>query len=253
VLGNQSQIHVDDGGEGSPPVVFVHSLAGTTAQWAGQLDHLRTGRRALAIDLRGHGQSALPPDGDYSIPAMAGDIQAAIDRSGITKFILVGHSLGGSVAVAYAGSHPENIAGLLLADPTGDSTRMPAGEAREFLAALESDAYSGVVEGHWNRILAGGVVTTRTAVMKDLRSTPNATVVGAFKGLFEFNPLPALGSYPGPKLTVITHLNETPISLQNLVPGLPYRTVAGTSHWLQMDKPDEFNEILDAFIDALDG
>ena len=126
-----SNIFVDDGGAGSVPVVFIHSLAGNTQQWSAQLNHIRTTRRAIALDLRGHGQSLPPANGDYAIDSMAQDIQMAIDQLGVERFILVGHSMGGSVAGAYAGAYPERVAGLLLVDPSGDSTQMPVEEVQQ--------------------------------------------------------------------------------------------------------------------------
>ncbi|MHA1964047.1 MAG: alpha/beta fold hydrolase, partial [Candidatus Thorarchaeota archaeon] len=125
-----SNIYIDDGGDGSLPVVFVHSLAGNTQQWSAQLRHIRTTRRGIALDLRGHGQSSSPENDDYAIDSMAQDIQMVIDQLGIQRFILVGHSLGGSVAVAYAGAYPQRVAGLLLVDPSGDSTQMPVEEVQ---------------------------------------------------------------------------------------------------------------------------
>src|SRR5829696_1882628 len=65
---------------GATPVLFLHSLAGNGGQWALQLDHLRRHRRAVALDLRGHGESDPAEDGDYSIAAMAGDVAAAADQ-----------------------------------------------------------------------------------------------------------------------------------------------------------------------------
>jgi pimeloyl-ACP methyl ester carboxylesterase len=246
-----SNIFVDDGGAGAVPVVFVHSLAGNTRQWSAQLDHLRTTRRALALDLRGHGQSLAPANGDYAIDSMAQDIQMVIDPLGIRRFILVGHSMGGSVAGAYAGAYPERVAGLLLVDPSGDSTQMPAEEVQQYLGALESEAYSSVVEGYWSQLLTGSADTTMTQVMQDLRDTSKATVVGVFKELFKYNPVPALGRYAGPTLSVITSFNETPISIHNLVSGLPHKVITGTGHWLQLDKPEEFNRIMDDFLTSI--
>jgi len=82
-------LFIDDRGDGGTPVLFVHSAAGSTELWAAQLDHLRaSGRRAIAIDLRGHGRSRPPADGDYSIEGMAGDIEAAADHLGLTRFVL---------------------------------------------------------------------------------------------------------------------------------------------------------------------
>ena len=247
-----SNIYIDDGGDGSVPVVFIHSLAGNTQQWSAQLSHVRTTRRAVALDLRGHGQSLSPENGDYAIESMAQDIQTVVDQLGIEKFILVGHSMGGSVAGAYAGAYPQRVAGLLLVDPSGDSTQMPVEEVQQYLGALESEAYSNVVEGYWSQILTGSAETTEAKVMQDLRDTSKATVVGVFKELFKYNPVPALERYDGPKLLVITSLNETPFSVHNLVPDLPHKMITRTGHWLQLDKPEEFNRIMDDFLTSVD-
>jgi pimeloyl-ACP methyl ester carboxylesterase len=67
VAGPAGSLHVDEGGTGGLPVVFVHSFSGSTVHWSEQLAHLRSERRAVALDLRGHGQSD-PPEGDDSPP-----------------------------------------------------------------------------------------------------------------------------------------------------------------------------------------
>jgi pimeloyl-ACP methyl ester carboxylesterase len=247
-----SNIYIDDGGDGSLPVVFVHSLAGNTQQWSAQLRHIRTTRRGIALDLRGHGQSSSPENDDYAIDSMAQDIQMAMDQLGIQRFILIGHSMGGSVAVAYAGAYPQRVAGLLLVDPSGDSTQMPDEVVQQYLGALESEAYSSFVEGYWGQLLTGSTETTRAKVMQDLRDTPKTTVVGVFKELFKYNPVPALERYDGPKLSVITSTNETPFSVHNLVPNLPHKMITGTGHWLQLDKPEEYNQIMDEFLSSVD-
>ncbi len=118
-------INVEDTGSGGVPVVFVHSLAGNAGHWLRQLEHLHGERRAVALDLRGHGQSDPPRDGDYSIESMAGDIDVVVNALGLQRIVLVGHSMGGSVSIAYAGLHPEKVAGLLLADPSGDARKVP--------------------------------------------------------------------------------------------------------------------------------
>jgi len=244
------KLFADDGGKGDPPVVFLHSLAGNTAQWTVQLRHLRRTRRGVALDLRGHGQSPAAPDGDYAMETLAQDVHATVAALGIEQFVLVGHSMGGSVAVAYAGAYPEQVAGLLLVDPSGDSTQVPAAEAQGFLGALQTEAYTAVIEDYWQHILTGAAEATHNKVMHDLRETDRATVVGALHALFNFDPTPALRKYDGPQLSVITPLNEVPFALHNLVPDLPHLLVEGTSHWLHMDKPEQFNEIVDDFIAA---
>lgn len=240
-----------DEGIGSLPVIFVHSLAGNTQQWSAQFNHIQETRRAIALDLRGHGQSAKPANGVYAIEAMAQDIQTVVDQLGIERFVLVGHSMGASVAGAYAGAHPEQVAGLLLADPSGDSTQMPVEEVHQYLGALESEAYTNVIEGYWKQILSGATETTERKVLQDLHSTSKETVVGVFRELFKYNPVPALESFKKPKLSVITSQNENPIALHNLVSDLPHQKITGTGHWLQLDKPEEFNWIMDDFLASI--
>ena len=245
-------IFFDDGGVGSTPVVFVHSLAGNTQQWSAQLNHIRATRRAVALDLRGHGESSLPANGNYAISALAQDVHTVVNQLDITKFILVGHSMGGSVAVAYAGAYPQQVAGLLLVDPSGDSTQMPVEEVEQYIGTMMSDAYASFIEGYWHHILMGATDTTRAKVVQDLRNTPKETVVGISKSLFNFNPIPTLNQYRGPKLSVITPLNDTPFGLHKLVSDLPHIMIdTGTGHWLHMDKPAAFNQILDDFLASI--
>jgi pimeloyl-ACP methyl ester carboxylesterase len=241
-------LHVDDGGAGGVPVLFVHALAGNTRHWAAQFAHLRPGRRAVALDVRGHGRSHPPTDGDYAIPSLAADVWAVADALDLERAVLVGHSMGGAVAIACAAARPERAAGLLLVDPNGDQRRLPAAMLAEFQAALESPAYAETIRTHWHRITAGGNPDVRATVVRDLEGTPRATVVEIFRGLSAFDPLSALACYKGPRLSVITALNETPIGLHRLVTDLPHRLVPGTGHWIQMDRPDVFNPLLDEFL-----
>src|SRR5262245_58787176 len=114
IMGPAGRLHVDDGGEGGVPVVFIHSFAGSAAHWAEQLDHLRTKRRAVAFDLRGHGQSDARASEDVTIEDLAGDVGTVLDELGLERVGLVGHSIGGLAAVAYAAEHPERVSGMLL-------------------------------------------------------------------------------------------------------------------------------------------
>lgn len=248
IRGPAGALHVEDGSAGGVPVVFVHSLAGNTTQWAAQLAHLRATRRAMALDLRGHGRSDPPSDGDYAIASLAADVTAAADALGLERFVLVGHSMGGTVAIACAAAHADRVAGLLLVDPNGDQRRLPAELLSGFLAALDSPAYRETVRGHWIRITEGGNRAVRAAVLADLERTPQRTFVEIFKALSAYDPVAALARYRGPKLSLVTALNQVPIALHRLAPDLPHQLVPGTGHWIHMDNPAEFNRLLDDFL-----
>jgi pimeloyl-ACP methyl ester carboxylesterase len=247
VAGPGGKIAVDDGGSGDA-VVLVHSLAGNTGHWAAQLEHLRSGRRAVALDLRGHGRSEAPANAEYSIEAQAGDVGAVADALALERFALVGHSMGAGVALAYAGAHPGRVTHLLLADPIGDGTRTPEAEVRPFLDAVESPAYVDTIEGYWSGI-AGSDGAVLERLLRDLRETPRETMVRGLHAVMGFDPKPALATYRGPTLAVITPANDFAYSMHRLGPGLPHRVITGTGHWLQIERPEEFNRILGRFLE----
>lgn len=247
VAGPAGALAVDDGGAGAPPVLFVHSLAGTGAHWAAQLEHLRPTRRAVAFDVRGHGGSEPAPDGDYAIGSLAGDVGAVADGLGLDRFVLVGHSMGGGVALSYAGLHPERVDRLLLLDAIGDGSALPAAEVEPFLAALESPGYREAIEGYWGTI-SGENRAVRERLLADLRATPREVVVGVLRSVARFDPKPALAAYRGPALAVVTPANDYPFSLHRLGTGLPHRVIEGTGHWIQLERPEEISRILDRFL-----
>ncbi len=116
------QLHYTQSGQG-PDVVLIHGLFGS-------LDNLNVIKNALAesfrvtnIDVRNHGLS--PHSDEMSYPAMADDVYNLCQRLGITRPHLVGHSMGGKIAMQYALSHPDAIAKLVVLDiaPVGYHSR----------------------------------------------------------------------------------------------------------------------------------
>lgn len=251
IAGPTGAIAVDDGGRGSLPVVLVHSLAGNSTHWSKQLEHLRRTRRAVALDLRGHGRSERPRNGDYTIASMAGDVAAVADTLGLDQFVLVGHSMGGGVALTYAGAHPDRVAGLVLVDPIGDGKQILPAEAKAYLAGFESN-YDSTSQGYWTSI-AGPDSAIRKRLLADLEATPREAVVQVLRDVMQFDPHLALARYQGPALSIVTPQNDMPMSLHRLGKGLPHRIVTGTGHWIQLDKPDEVNRLLDEFLKTVSG
>ncbi|HXE48980.1 MAG TPA: alpha/beta hydrolase [Ramlibacter sp.] len=238
------QLYVSDGGAGGLPVLLVHSYAGSSAHWKAQLAHLRRRRRALAMDLRGHGQSDAPASGDYSVPALAEDIAAVAEALELRRFVLVGHSMGGAAAAAYAGKYPGKLAGLVLAGTPG---KTPGEQAQKTMGALRAD-YDKVMAGYWNSLLEGAERPVRELLetgMRTMGREPSLAMIGA---IFDYDPLPALHSYPGPKLIIDTSHGDSPAALHRQMPDVSRKVIAGTSHWPQLDKPQEFNRLLDEFL-----
>jgi pimeloyl-ACP methyl ester carboxylesterase len=92
--------------------VLLHGLGGSTAWWDPVLPALRD-RHVVRVDLLGHGGSAKPADG-YGIPEQARRVAAVLDRLGVRRATVVGHSTGGAVATARAEQRRELVAGIAL-------------------------------------------------------------------------------------------------------------------------------------------
>jgi pimeloyl-ACP methyl ester carboxylesterase len=159
--------------------------------------------------------------------------------------------MGGGVALAYAGTHPERVAGLLLVDPIGDGKQIPPAAAKSFLDGIESN-YDSMIQGYWTSI-AGQDRAIRERLLGDLRATPRETVVPVLRSVMHFDPDPYLKQYRGPVLAVVTPSNDQAFSLHRLGKGFPHRVVTGTGHWIQLDKPDAFNRLLDEFLETVSG
>jgi pimeloyl-ACP methyl ester carboxylesterase len=98
-----------------PAVVCIHGLTANHTCWASVADVLSPAHRLIAYDLRGRGESDKPDTG-YSLAQHGEDLRGLLDHLGLRKAILVGHSLGASIAVRFAAVHPERVAKLVLVD-----------------------------------------------------------------------------------------------------------------------------------------
>jgi pimeloyl-ACP methyl ester carboxylesterase len=244
VTGSEGRLHVDDGGQGGVPVVFVHAFAGSSEHWSAQVAHLRPTRRAVALDLRGHGHSDPPRSGSYAVTALADDIAAVTDGLGLKRFVLVGHSMGGSSAIAYAGAHPDRVASLVLVGTPGQSSPE---QASRVMTSMQTD-YEKVSDGYWKTLLTGAQPAVEARIRGEMARLPRDAALSIIGAVFAYDPLPALRAYRGPKLLVDTPHGEGPQSLHTQAPEIPRKVITDTSHWPHMDKPDEFNHILDEFL-----
>jgi pimeloyl-ACP methyl ester carboxylesterase len=108
--------YLDWGTRGRPPIVFLHGGGLNAHTWDLLCLSLRRERHCLALDQRGHGESEWSPEMDYATESHVGDLEAFVDHLGLDRFVLVGMSLGGANALAWAGRHGQRLAGLVLVD-----------------------------------------------------------------------------------------------------------------------------------------
>lgn len=114
--------YLDWGGAGSRALLFLHGGGLTAHTWDAVCGALREDHRCVALDLRGHGDSEWSADGAYALDDHAADVAATLEHLGLGRFVLVGMSLGGANALAWAAQHSRRLAGLVLVD-VGPETR----------------------------------------------------------------------------------------------------------------------------------
>jgi pimeloyl-ACP methyl ester carboxylesterase len=114
-LHGQRVAFLESGAEsGGPVVVLLHGLAGSSATWLSTMARLGRQAHVIAPDLLGHGHSAKPSDGDYSLAAYAAGLRDLLVAVGLDRASVVGHSFGGGVAMQFAYQFPELTERLVL-------------------------------------------------------------------------------------------------------------------------------------------
>ncbi|MBA4180977.1 MAG: hypothetical protein C0506_10355 [Anaerolinea sp.] len=130
----------DYGDPEAPAVVLLHGYTSDLRMWRGCLDALTRDYRVLAPDLRGHGRSSSPEDGDsYTMETYAEDLRCFLDSLEVEICALVGCSFGGMVALQFAVTWPGRLAGLVLSDTS---------------AAYQNEAYDEAYRERERRIAA---------------------------------------------------------------------------------------------------
>jgi len=146
-----------------PTVLLVHGGPGgyDHSYLAAHFAPLTAQAQIVYLDLRGHGRSARPPVADWTFEACADDLAAFCDTVGIADPVVLGHSLGGCIALLYAARHPDQPAGLVLQSTMArfDLDRLVAGFARVAgpdVAALARRDYGGdpITDEEWSRVFA---------------------------------------------------------------------------------------------------
>jgi pimeloyl-ACP methyl ester carboxylesterase len=118
--------YVDWGNPNAPPLLLIHGGRDHCRNWDWVARELRRNFHVIAPDLRGHGDSAFSPSGDYSMNAFLYDIAQLIHQQALAPLRIVAHSMGGSIALRYAGVFPENVTKLVAIEGLGRSPKMEA-------------------------------------------------------------------------------------------------------------------------------
>jgi pimeloyl-ACP methyl ester carboxylesterase len=123
--------YVDWGNPGAPPLLLVHGGRDHCRNWDWVAQALRQDWHVIAPDLRGHGDSQWSPDGNYAMAGYIYDLAQLIHQQALAPVTIVAHSLGGNIALRYAGIYPGNVRKLVAIEGLGPSPRMQAERGRK--------------------------------------------------------------------------------------------------------------------------
>ncbi|MFN8511327.1 MAG: alpha/beta hydrolase [Thermomicrobiales bacterium] len=241
-----------EAGRGGPPIVFIHGLACDSSDFAPQFEYFRERHRVIAIDLRGHGASDAP-EGGYSTAALADDVLWLCDELGVYKPMLVGHSMGGMIALEIAARRPGAATAIALLD-SPILIPPPVAEAlAPFGAALRSPAYRDALVGFMASNFGPADDPERKGrILERAGRLPQHVGAACWEqGLASYDSVAAARACTLPVLYLHAAVPSNLGLLAQLCPRLMVGETVGSGHWHQLEVPDQVNAMLDRFIDIL--
>ena len=246
-----------DTAPGRLPLVLLHGMGSTASVWLPQLEHFGRTRRVLAWTMPGYGASPALPE--LSWPALADALVLLADAQGLARFHLLGHSIGGMVAQAFAQRHPGRLASLVLsASSAGFGAASPAWKA-EFLRQREEPlaAHASFAEAAPQmlaRFCAPCITPARRALAElSASGIEKAAYLRAMRLLLTFDGAAQLAQLQMPVLLVAGSTDEqAPLKAQQrMLAALPQgrlTVLEGLNHMANLEDPARFNACVEAFL-----
>lgn len=172
------RIHAEDGvrisytseGHGEPAIVFIHGWTCDHTYWRFQVPEFRKSFRVIAIDLPGHGASGADRN-SWTYEGLSSDVAAVVRGLELEQVVLVGHSMGGSVALAAAPKLRGVLRGIVAVDSVQNVEFSASSEAtRRFVKRFEDD-----FEGAWRRFMSGFFADRNSEILESILEKPNGT------------------------------------------------------------------------------
>ena len=235
---------------GSLPIVFVHGWGCDHTSFAPQREFFRRSHRVITVDLRGHGESDAPPQ-DYTVSGFAEDTAWLCGELELSPCLVVGHSMGGNVALEMAAHHPKRVHSVVLID----SVVFPPPELLEALApliqALEgpsfADAYRHGIE---SLCLPTDEAPLKRDLVSPLPRAPQHVLTSALRDqLFGHDIASAAAGCRCPVAYLgATALLADLVRFSSLTPQVIMAKTLGAGHFSYVFVPDQVNAMIERFI-----
>jgi pimeloyl-ACP methyl ester carboxylesterase len=246
---NGVEIGYDVAGDG-PAVLFTHGYQASRRMWAPQLEALAPRYKAIAWDLRGHGESGIPDDpAQYSHDLMLGDMLELLDHLGESSAVLVGHSLGGFGSLRFYLEHPKMVRALVLFG-SGPGYRDPDARAKWNEMA---ERFAQGMEKRGLELLKRASEEVSSAVHRSAQALAYAS-----RGMLaqeDSRVMDAISDIDVPTLVVVGSDDKQFIGsseyMAKKIPGATLEVIEGGAHAANMQQPDTFNRVLLEFLEQL--
>lgn len=245
-------IRFDDHGKGSPALVLIHGWSCDRSYWSEQVGPLSVNHRVITVDLGGHGESGLGRE-NWTIASFGADVAAVIQSLELDSVVLVGHSMGGDVIFQAARLLPDRVDALIMLDTykrlgvwNSDS------EIEEIVAEFRAD-FPGVTEKYVRSYFpAGASPTLVDRVAYDMAAAPPDVALSAIRSSFQHaREVPDLIDELGVPVVAINP-DDAPTDVESMRQhGANVVIMSGVGHFLMMEDPDRFNDLLLSKIDEL--
>ncbi|MFB9904565.1 alpha/beta fold hydrolase [Allokutzneria oryzae] len=249
----------DDLGEGEQALVLVHGHPFDRSMWRPQVEHFSSlGRRVIAADLRGYGESTVVP-GKTLLSTFARDIATLLDHLGVKRFVLGGLSMGGQIVMECHRQFPERISGLVLADTSAQAETSDGRRNRAEMAArlLREGMRPYSEEVLWKMVAPGNGEVAAEHVLRMMLNAPPEGAAAALLGRAERpDYVEMLGRVAVPALVVVGTEDEyTPIGdarlMHERLPDSTLTVVEGAAHMPNLERTEVFNQALHTFLDRI--
>jgi 3-oxoadipate enol-lactonase len=247
----------DLAGEGRP-LLLLHGLGGRGSDWAAQVAHFQPRYRVITCDVLGHGASARPP-GPYSVARFARGVAALLRTVAPEPAHLVGLSMGGMVAFQLAVDAPDLIRSLVIVNSGPELVPRNAAERwalrmRVFTVRWLGMRRMGTMLGE--RLFPDDPDRRADFLARFLTNDRHA-YLAATRALIGWSVADRIEAIAAPTLAVVSDQDYTPPSRKEeyvrRIRGARMVVVPNARHALPMERPDAFNQVLDAFLAEVDG
>jgi pimeloyl-ACP methyl ester carboxylesterase len=254
-LAHDVKLFYKEAGAGEPPIVFVHGWCCNNGYFAPQAKAFKKRHRTISVDLRGHGRSGKPKRQEYSPRVFADDVAWMCGELDVQKPVVVGHSMGGLVALQLAASHPDLASGIVLVDPAPIiKNEATIGMFKGMAESLRGAGYLDVVRGFVNSGLfaPGDDEAVKARVVDEISSARQHVMAGCADGMLAFDGEAALRAAKVPGLVIWA--GDPPPDfprMRELMPTLSQAKTFGAGHFHQLLVPDQVNAMIARFVQAV--